>query len=148
MQKTLANARMRHELLDRLERLEPGATPLWGTMTAPQMLAHLADWMLMAKGELKVTLHNRPQRYPPLKQLLVYWLPFPKGIMTSPELVGREPLEWSIERAAVRQQVQSFENLNPKMIWPDHPVFGKMTPHAWCVFAYRHMDHHLRQFGI
>ena len=148
MQKTLANARVRHELLDRLEHLEPGATPLWGTMTAPQMLAHLADWMRMAKGEIKVALKIGPQRYPPLKQLLVYWLPFPKGIQTSPELVGREPLEWSIERAVVRRQLQAFENLDPKTTWPEHPVFGKMTPQAWCVFAYRHMDHHLRQFGI
>ena len=148
MQKTLANARVRQELLNRLERLTPATTALWGTMTAPQMLAHLVDWMRMARGEIKVTLHNRPQRYPPLKQLLVYWLPFPKGIMTSPELVGREPLEWNIERAVVHQQLQAFENLDPKTVWPEHPVFGKMTPQAWCVFAYRHMDHHLRQFGI
>lgn len=148
MPKSLSNARARQELLDRLERLTPEATPHWGVMTARQMLAHLADWMRMAKGELKVALKNRPQRYPPLKQLLIYWLPFPKGIQTSPELIGRKPLEWESERAAVRRHVESFENLNPKMTWPEHPVFGKMTPKAWSVFAYRHMDHHLRQFGI
>jgi uncharacterized protein DUF1569 len=148
MQRSLSNALARKELLERLERLTPEATPLWGTMTAPQMLAHLADWMLMAKGERKVALRNLPVRYPPLKQLLIYWLPFPKGVPTSPELIGRKPLEWAIERAAVRKHVQSFEKLDPKMIWPEHPVFGKMTPQAWCVFAYRHMDHHLRQFGI
>jgi uncharacterized protein DUF1569 len=148
MQKSLSNARARQELLDRLERLKPEAAPLWGTMTAPQMLAHLADWMLMAKGELKVTLKKRPLRYPPLKQLLIYWLPFPRRVPTSPELIGRKPLEWEIECAAVRQHVQSFESLDPNAIWPEHPVFGKMTSKAWCVFAYRHMDHHLRQFGI
>jgi hypothetical protein len=148
MPKSLSNTHARQELLDRLERLTPEATPRWGTMTAPQMLAHLADWMLMAKGELKVALRNRPQRYPPLKQLLIYWLPFPKGIQTSPELIGRTPLEWASERAAVRRHVQSFENLNQKATWPEHPVFGKMTPKEWSVFAYRHMDHHLRQFGM
>jgi hypothetical protein len=148
MQKSLSNARTRQELLARLERLKPGATPLWGTMTAPQMLAHLTDWMLMAKGEIKVALKKRPQRIPPLKQLMIYWLPFPKGIPTSPELIGRKPLEWATERAAVRGHVQSFENLNSKSTWPEHPVFGKMTPKAWSVFAYRHMDHHLRQFGV
>ena len=146
MPKSLSDPRARQELLDRLDRLTSGATPLWGTMTAPQMLAHLADWMLMAKGELKVGLKNRPQRYPPLKQLMIYWLPFPRGIPTSPELVGRRPLEWSIERAAVHKHVESFAN--PRATWPEHPVFGKMTSRAWSVFAYRHMDHHLRQFGI
>jgi hypothetical protein len=148
MQKSLSNARARQELLDRLERLAPEARPLWGKMTAPQMLAHLADWMRMAKGELKAAAINRPLRYPPLKQLAIYWLPFPKGVPTAPELIRREPPEWAVEHAAVRQYVQWFENLDPKATWPDHPVFGKMTPKAWCVFAYRHMDHHLRQFGI
>ena len=146
MPKSLSDPRARQELLDRLDRLTSGATPLWGTMTAPQMLAHLTDWMLMAKGELKVGLKNRRQRYPPLKQLMIYWLPFPRGIPTSPELVGRRPLEWSIERAAVHKHVESFAN--PRATWPEHPVFGKMTSRAWSVFAYRHMDHHLRQFGI
>jgi hypothetical protein len=148
MQRSLANALARKELLDRLERLMPDATPLWGEMTAPQMLAHLADWMLMAKGELKAARINRPLRYPPLKQLVIYWLPFPRNVPTAPELKGRKPLEWAVERAAVRRHVQSFENIGPISTWPEHPVFGKMTPRAWCVFAYRHMDHHLRQFGI
>jgi len=144
----MSNARARQELLDRLERLTPGATPLWGTMSAPIMLAHLADWMRMAKGELKTTGRKHPFRHAPLKQLVIYWLPFPKGVPTSPELIGRIPQAWALEHAAVCQHVQSFENLNPKVIWPEHPVFGKMTQQAWCVFAYRHMDHHLRQFGI
>jgi len=149
MQRSLSNALARKELLDRLERLTPDTTPLWGEMTAPQMLAHLADWMLMAKGELKAARINRPLRYPPLKQLVIYWLPFPKNVPTAPELKGRKPLEWAVERGAVRRHVQSFENMDPPIAtWPEHPVFGKMTPKAWCVFAYRHMDHHLRQFGI
>ena len=148
MQKTLSDARALQELLDRLERLTPEATPLWGKMTAPQMLAHLADWMLMASGDIKATAERRVLRYPPLKQLAIYWLPFPKGVPTSPELLGRRPLEWSMEHASVRQRVQSFESLYLKARWPEHPVFGKMTARAWGVFAYRHMDHHLRQFGI
>jgi hypothetical protein len=31
--------------------------------------------------------------------------------------------------------------------WPEHPAFGKLTERAWGVLVYRHMDHHLRQFG-
>jgi hypothetical protein len=148
MQKSLSNSRARQELLDRLDRLTPDATPLWGMMTAPQMLAHLADWMLMAKGELKAAAKNRPLRYPLLKQLVIYWLPFPRGVPTAPELIRRKPLEWAIEHAAVRKHVQSFEKPDAKAMCPEHPVFGKMTPRAWGVLGYRHMDHHFRQFGI
>ena len=117
-------------------------------MTAPQMLAHLADWMLMASGEIKTEPIKRVLRYPPLKQLAIYWLPFPRGVQTAPELLGRLPREWSVEYASVRQRVEAFEELYLRTRWPDHPVFGKMTPKAWGVFAYRHTDHHLRQFGV
>jgi len=148
MHRSLSNARARQQLLDRLERLAPEAAPRWGRMTAPQMLAHLTDWMLMAKGELKTATKKRVLRYAPLKQLVIYWLPFPKGVPTAPELVSRMPSEWAIERASVRYHVESFENLDPKSQWPEHPVFGKLSAEAWGVLGYRHMDHHLRQFGI
>ena len=128
MRKSLSDVRARQELLDRLERLRPEASPRWGKMTAPQMLAHLADWMLMAKGELKAAAINRPLRYPPLKQLVIYWLPFPRGVPTAPELIRSDPPDWAIEYAAVRRHVQSFD---PKATWPEHPVLGKMTPKAW-----------------
>jgi hypothetical protein len=148
MQKSLSNARARQELLDRLERLSPQSKARWGKMTAHQMLAHLADWMLMARGDLKTARMKRLLRYPPLKHLAIYWLPFPKGVATAPELLGRRPAAWKVERATVQERVQSFANLDPKATWPEHPVFGKMSARAWGVFGYRHMDHHLRQFGL
>jgi hypothetical protein len=148
MHNSLSNARARQELLDRLERLAPDSRALWGTMTAPQMLAHVVDWMLMAKGELKAAPKKRPLRYTPIKQLVIYWLPFPKGVPTAPELLTRTASEWETERAALRRHVQWFENLDPKMIWPEHPAFGWMSAKAWGVLAYRHTDHHFRQFGI
>ena len=148
MPRSLWNAQARQELLDRLERLAPEATPLWGRMSALQMLAHVADWMQMAKGELKAEARNLYLRHPPLKQLAIFWLPFPRGVPTAPELLVRGPSEWAVERAAVREQVQSFENLDPKALCPDHPAFGRMTPKAWGVLGYRHTDHHFRQFGI
>jgi hypothetical protein len=148
MQKSLANSASRQELLARLARLRPEASPLWGKMTAPQMLAHLADWMLMASGDLHVTSKKVVLRYTPLKQLAIYWLPFPKGVQTSPELLARTPSEWDSESALVSERIQSFERLYRKSEWANHPVFGRMTARSWSVFAYRHMDHHLRQFGV
>jgi hypothetical protein len=147
MQRSLSDALARQELVERLDRLAPEAKPLWGKMTAPQMLAHLADWMLMAKGELNTAPRNRALSFFPLKQLAIYWLPFPKGVPTAPELLSRKPLSWTVERAALREHVKSFETLDPTVL-PEHPVFGAMTPRAWYVLGYRHMDHHLRQFGV
>ena len=148
MPRSIANASDRQQLIDRLERLTPDASPRWGRMTAPQMLAHLVDWMLMANGSLKTAPMNLILRYPPIKQLAIYWLPFPKGVQTAPELLGRRPLEWSSECDELRRHLESFESLALEGGWPEHPAFGSMTQGQWAVFAYRHMDHHLRQFGV
>lgn len=148
MPKSLWNPQIRREVLDRMERLSPETKPRWGRMNAPQMLAHLTSWMQMAKGELKTRAMRVPFRYPPLKQLVIYWMPFPKGVPTAPELISRGNADWAIEQSALRRHIQSFEKLDPKMVWPEHPAFGKMTTRAWGVLCYRHMDHHFRQFGI
>ena len=148
MRKSLSDARARQQLLDRLERLTPEATARWGKMTAPQMLAHVADWMLMARGELKAAPKKRPLRYPVIKHLVIYWLPWPKGVPTAPELLTRRPATWASERVAVRKYVQAFATLDPKAASPDHPVFGRMSYRLWNALGYRHTDHHFRQFGI
>ncbi len=148
MPKSLADQSVRNEMLDRLERLSPDATPRWGRMSSAQMLAHLADWMAMAEGSLAVAPIRMIVRYSPLKQLAIYWLPFPKNVMTARELRTRKARDWSIELETVRQRLEGFEGVARRVGWPHHPAFGKMTRRAWCVFAYRHMDHHFRQFGI
>jgi hypothetical protein len=148
VQKTIWDVRTRERLLERLDRLTPDAKARWGMMSPLQMLAHLADWMSMASGDIPTAARRAVLRHPPLKQLAIYWLPFPRGVATSPELIGRTPSTWSVERASLRNRVEAFEKLHARTRWPEHPVFGQMTPRAWGVFAYRHMDHHLRQFGV
>ena len=148
MPKSLWNARDRRELLERLERLSPDATPLWGRMDAPQMLSHLRKWAEMADGGLTTAAMRVPLRYTPLKQLIIYWLPWAKGVPTAPELLCRDPADWAKELAGVRQYITAFESRDPRRDWPEHPAFGRMSPRAWGVLGYRHTDHHFRQFGI
>lgn len=123
-------------------------TPRWGKMTAPQMLAHLTDWMMMAKGELPTLFRNGFLQFAPVKQLAIYWLPFPKGVPTAKELISRVPSDWKTERAALCNHMNSFETMHPDGTWPVHPAFGMLSPEAWGVLGYRHTDHHLRQFGV
>ena len=148
MRKSLANAAGRKEVLQRLKQLRPEAKPLWGRMTAPQMLAHVSDWMLMASGDLPVAEKRVVLRYPPIKQLAIYWLPFPKGLPTARELLTRTPYEWGAECESMRARVEAFEKLYQKSEWPHHPVFGRLSGQSWGVLGYRHTDHHFRQFGV
>jgi len=149
MPKTLWNAESRQELIDRLNRLSSDKTPLWGRMNAPQMVNHLVGWMRMANGELRTAPLNRPIRYPPLKQLIIYWLPWPKDLPTAPELLSRQKYDLAGEQASFSRYLSAFERKpDRKVVWPEHPAFGNLTANQWGVLGYRHTDHHLRQFGV
>jgi hypothetical protein len=138
----------RREIDSRVARLSPDAAPLWGRMSAPQMIAHLTQAVLMATGELPVADRKTPLRFPPLKQFAVYLMPFPRGLPTAPELLARRPAgDWAREVAELRGAVERFVSHGRTASWARHPAFGALSAHAWGVLTYRHADHHLRQFG-
>jgi hypothetical protein len=132
----------------RLDRLTPQATAKWGKFTAPQMVCHLADSLTMASGELAVPSKKLPIRFTPLKQLIIYWLPFPKGAPTAPLLLARKAAEWNGEVQTLRERLDAFAKRGPSGPFVPHPAFGTLTPRAWGVLVYRHVDHHLSQFGV
>lgn len=139
----------RRRLGDRLGRLKPQDPPRWGRMSCPQMLAHLNDSVRMALGELPVRSKRAVFRYPPLKQLIVYLMPFPKGVPTAPELLARiDQATWEKEHSMLPQLMTRLAERSPDGLWPEHPAFGRLTRRAWGVLTYRHIDHHFRQFGV
>jgi hypothetical protein len=147
--KSVWNAEDRRALLQRVERLTPERRGRWGSMNAPQMVVHLADAIRMASGELAVASRNVPiLRHFPVKHLFVYCLPFPKGAPTAPELLARQPAAWTTEIVGLRQELEAFARRGPAATAPEHPAFGRMSGRAWGALVYRHMDHHLRQFGV
>jgi hypothetical protein len=145
--KTMWDGNAQREVQDRLARLLPDRKAQWGRMSAPQMVCHLSDSLKMALGELQVASKKVPIRYPPLKQFIVYVAPFPKNVPTAPELIARSPRDWSDDVAELRALIECFAARRGAAQWPDHPAFGRLSERAWGVLVYRHMDHHLRQFG-
>ena len=89
-----------------------------------------------------------PPPEPPLKQLFVYWLPWPKGAPTARELLERVPAEWEAEIAGLLALMEEAGMISRDFEWPEHPAFGRMSHRAWGVLGYRHLDHHFRQFGV
>lgn len=135
-------------LLARLDRLTPETAARWGKFTAPQMVCHLADCLKMATGELPVPSKNLPIRFTPLKQLIIYWLPFPKGAPTAPQVIARKAEHWQAEVDLLRNELNAFAKRGASGPFVPHPAFGELTPRAWGVLVYRHTDHHLKQFGV
>jgi hypothetical protein len=145
--RSLWNARDRRVLGERIARLTPERAPLWGRMTAPQMVAHVAAAVRMATGELPVRERKTPFRHPVIKQLLVYVVPMPKGLPTDKALQV-DPATWDADVGDLLQMLEKFAARDRKAAWPAHPAFGPLGPHAWGVLTHRHLDHHLRQFAV
>jgi len=137
----------RHALRDRVGRVAWDRGAEWGKFTAPKMICHLADSLRMAMGDLAVASKHLPIRYPPLKQLIIYVAPFPKGMPTAPELIARQPAAFADEVADVQSLLDRAASARTTDTWPEHPAFGTLSTRAWGVLIYRHMDHHLKQFG-
>jgi hypothetical protein len=117
-------------------------------MSAPEMLSHLVESLRMATGALPVAPRRGLLRYAPLKQMIVYVLPFPKGVPTAPELVARMPGDWEADLRALSLEIEACSARRADDAWAEHPVFGALSHRAWGVFIHRHIDHHLRQFDV
>jgi hypothetical protein len=77
-------------------------------------------------------------------------LPWPKGVPTSPdadqEKRGSPPLDFEADVEALRRAMQDFRDRDGGDMVP-HIAFGQLTRGEWGRWGYRHVDHHLRQFG-
>jgi hypothetical protein len=147
--KSLWDDGARRELTNRLENLKPDTPAVWGHFNASQMLAHVVDALRMATGDLPVTQRNTPFRFTPIKQLIIYGPPFPKGAPTAPELLTRNASEnWDGECNDFRQMMAAFAARPADATFPRHPAFGFLSRRAWGALGYKHIDHHFRQFGI
>jgi hypothetical protein len=74
--------------------------------------------------------------------------PFSQNNPTDPQLVVSDQRDFLREREQLKVKVRQFhEGGEAKCTRHPHPFFGSLTPQAWGRGMYKHLDHHLRQFG-
>ena len=145
--RTLLSSEDRSLILQRLRRLRPDATPGWGTLTAPRMLCHAADQLRVALGDVpSKPVHTFVSRT--LVKFLVVntGIKPPRGkIKTAPEMLSSEPTSWETDLAAC---VELAERVGQGAASAVHPTFGALSPQEWGRLCWKHLDHHLVQFGV
>ena len=145
---SILNETDRAEIFNRMRSLSVSSSARWGSMNVVSMLQHLRLSARMTLGELTVPSANkRPLQMFPLKHLILYVLPFPKGAKTAPALKPTDVASFEEERAALLESLERIANGPSEGRGPDHPLFGPLTWREWGVVTYKHADHHLRQFG-
>ena len=146
--RSILNEGDRADIVSRVRSLSVTSTGRWGSMDVASMLQHLCLSTRMALGELPVNSANkRAFQMFPLKHLILYVLPFPKGAPTAPELKCNVSVLFEEERAALLGLLERIGTGPHEGAAPAHPLFGPMTWREWGVATYKHADHHLRQFG-
>jgi hypothetical protein len=148
--KTFLNGRDRHDVLDRLDNVRLDAQPRWGTMSAHQMICHLSDALRSALGEKYISPSTSLFKRVILKPLAL-WLPvpWPHGVQTRPEMDqqqgGTRPVDFESDLEELRILFERFCTREGE--FAPHAMFGEMSKAERMRHAYRHFDHHLRQFG-
>ncbi len=140
----------REALALRLGALEPDTARRWGTMDPAQMLLHCALALEVATGD-------RPAQQTFLGKLITPFirsrvlgdLPFKKKVPTDPGFVASGARDFDVERTRFVTILDRFVCRGPEQAaQATHPFFGRLSGEEWGRLGYKHLDHHLRQFGL
>ena len=148
---TLSDPSVRQSIVDRVARVRRDGKPLWGRMSASQMLCHLSDSFRAALGEKPVSPATGVLQRTMVKWFALYVpIRWPTGLPTRPEMDqaagGTPPADFERDRAGLLLLTERFCAPNRGVDW-QHPIFGQLTDRELLRWGYLHMDHHLRQFG-
>lgn len=138
------------EILERIEKLTPDSQRQWGKMNAAQMLAHCNKSVETAMGQnfMKRLFIGRIIGTL-LKTKVVGAKPFGKNSPTDKSYIFPDNCNFEEEKSKATVSIRKFSEGGPsKCTTYPHPFFGKFTPEEWAVFQWKHLDHHLRQFGV
>ena len=149
--KNLFEAGRAEEVKQRMARLRPDSERLWGKMNAPQALAHCSAAIEWAVGD----------RIPPrmflgriigriVKPMVLRKdEPMRRNSPTAKDLVVQDERDLRTERERLCGLIDRFATGGPKgCTTHPHSFFGRLTPDQWAILMYKHLDHHLRQFGV
>lgn len=152
--KNLFDPTLVEDIKHRILRLRPESERQWGKMTLPLMLAHCTRGLQMAMGAIHPKRASFPANFIGLLiKPLVFGndQPMRRNSPSAPELFLADPAqcEFEHERAQLIQTIDRFAAAGAACCTSHpHPFFGPLQPQQWAILMYKHLDHHLRQFGV
>lgn len=138
------------EILNRIDKLSPDSRPQWGKMDVSQMLAHCSAFQDIAMGNSfpeRGWLGILIGRF--VKPIFYNDKPVAHNMSTIPTILITDEKDFETEKEKLKQKIITFQKNGPeKCTTHPHAFFGKFTPEQWGKGIYKHLDHHLRQFGV
>ncbi len=146
--KSLFDQETYEEIERRVGELNSTHKGQWGKMDVGQMVWHCQLPLQLA---IKNKAHNKKGSLLVrffFKKSLYNDRPWRKNLPTLPVAKATEPKDFTVERYKLLDLIRQFHELKNREEWNPHPMFGRLTPDQWGKLQYKHLDHHLRQFGV
>jgi hypothetical protein len=136
----------------RINALTPEKTALWGSMNAGQMLAHCNVSYDMAYEPEKFPRPNfmlRLMLKAFVKKKVVSDEPFAKKSPTAPAFIIKDTRDFELEKGKLIANIRKTQALGAQHFEGKESVsFVALTSNEWNTMFYKHLDHHLSQFGV
>ena len=150
IQKSLYDKEVYTACINRIEKLTEQTTPIWGKMSSAQMMAHCAAVQEVMNG---TPLAGTPFYIHALKSIIrkavLSRAPYPKNSKTHPQYIQAEQKDFETEKAHLLKTLESALYLQESQSGSTpHPLFGNLTRQEAGWAAYKHLEHHLTQFGV
>ncbi len=133
--------------IDRINKLEASTAPLWGKMNCAQMLSHCSG--AFYEGSKKPSLFWRLRIYFFARSVVIGKKPYPRSMKTAGDFIPSSASDFEAEKLRLINGIERVQKLGPDyFLTKKHPIFGKISLQNWDTFFTKHLDHHLRQFGV
>jgi hypothetical protein len=136
------------EIKNRLEQLDENTPAQWGKMNVAQMLWH-------CQGPLNIILEKKNYGLKPnwliktfFKKSMYNDKPWRHSLPTVPVFKVQSDKDFNIEITNLVHLLDELYNQKERNDWKAHPSFGDFTKDQWGQMQYKHLDHHLKQFGV
>jgi hypothetical protein len=149
--KNLYEPGLAKQIEQRLAQLKPDTPHQWGRMNAAQAVAHCAGAMEWAVDDCHRprTTSGRILGWAIKPMVLRDDKPLRPGAPTDKTLVMTDEHDLDVERRRLCALINRFVASGPAGCTSHpHAFFGRLTPEEWAILMYKHLDHHLRQFGV
>lgn len=140
-----------NDLINRINQLTPTTPAQWGTMTVSQMLAHccVAYDMALTNQYPKPNFIMRTLAKLFAKSMVVGPKPYPRNSRTAPEFIITDQREFKDEKKRLIQNIKKTQELGTAYFdGKDSLSFGPLSIDQWNTLFYKHLNHHLSQFGV
>jgi hypothetical protein len=147
---SLLNRKENLEIAERLTKLTPDTLPKWGKMNASQMLEHCCVGLKVSLGQIVPKTNFFKQILGKiLKKKIIYGGELRKNSPTSQEFVIPADIDFASGYQKLSDLIKIYqkEETKSKLDGVMHSFFGKLSSEEWGILMYKHLDHHLRQFG-